>query len=62
MTDKQKKREDDSFTNEGLKALDEMKRKREELSKPKKHGWWYDESTKYLIFQIDKGKDYDIEL
>jgi hypothetical protein len=61
MADKSGKYKDDSSV-DIPKTLEDRKKKREELSKPKKHGWWYNESTKYLIFQIEEGNSYDIEL
>jgi hypothetical protein len=62
MTEKSKKWEDDSFGNWGPKEFEKMKKKRKELSKPKEHGWWYDEKMKYLTFQIDKERSYDIKI
>jgi len=61
MVDKSGKHKDDSSV-DIPKTLEEIERKRQELSKPKKYGWWYNENTKYLIFQIDEGNSYDIEL
>lgn len=61
MADKFGKHYNDSFA-DIPKILEDREKKREELSKPKKHGWHYNESTKYLIFQIDEGNSYDIGL
>jgi hypothetical protein len=62
MAEKSKEWKDDSFGHWGPKVFEETEKKREDLSNPKKHGWWYDEKTKCLIFQIDNESSYDIEI
>jgi hypothetical protein len=59
VSDKLRKYEGDSFAKVS-KVFEEMQKKREELSHPKEHGWWYDENTKHLVFQLGKEKSYDI--
>jgi hypothetical protein len=43
------------------KEINALKHFYDELSRPKEHGWWYDEERDYLVFQIDKDNSYDIE-
>jgi hypothetical protein len=62
MAEKSKRFEDESFAVRAPEELEKIEKKREKLSKTKEHGWWYNEETKYLVFQIDKERSYDVEI